>query len=115
MIGSFLISTGKDDGVYWEYMRPIVVRLVSIAPKFKTKEGWYRDSREHNTDCRGVEFEVELVDMGNEVARFFANDKRLLKDLNLSGLGKCFAIGWKVHNQQGGDKKLFNIAWEVER
>jgi hypothetical protein len=118
MSGQFLISTGANDGVYCDYLRPVVVRLISAGQKFKTKEGFLRDTREHDSDKSGVEFEVELVDIDNEVARLWTCQAGLLKDLQQSAQGSVFAIGWKRVGPQNPDSKLtpfVNVAWEVDR
>jgi len=93
-----------------QYGRAVVVRLLSAGQKFKTKDGWIRDSREHDDDTVGMEYEVQFVDGRGEVARFFTIDQRLAKELNAAGRGNTVAIGWR-RDEWG----LFNTAWQVDR
>lgn len=111
----WLISTGPNDGVYLDDKRPVVVRLISAGPKFRTIEGYIRDSREHDGDESGYEYEVQLVDVANAiVARLFTTDQRIINAFTRAGIGATIAIGWKVV-KVGDERKLLNVAWEIER
>lgn len=86
-------EANPNDGVYLEHRRAVVVRLLSNGPKYRTKEGYIRDQREHDGDTFGIEYEVELVDIGNEPARFWLVGHN--KCLEGFKTGDVVALGWK--------------------
>ena len=114
-------ETNPDDGVYLQYRRSVVVRLLSSGPKFRTREGYFRDQREHDSDLFGIEYEVEIVEINNEPARLWLIGEN--KCLQGFKVGDVVAIGWKTDQKPfgapGSDRSktltvISNTAWRVE-
>lgn len=86
-------ETNRNDGVYLQHRRAVVVRLLSFGAKYKTKEGYLRDEREHDSDVFGVEYEIEVWTAATGPARLWlAGNERCLGGFNL---GDVVAIGWQ--------------------
>ncbi len=99
----------NEPDVLFQSKRPVVVRLISDGIKYMTKEGYIRDRFEHDMDVEVNEYEVELADMENEVARFVVCGV-LREQLSQFPVGSTVAIGFqKIRGF------YTTTVWEVER
>lgn len=107
-IPSWVVTTYGEPDVPLQDNRAVVVRLLSRGVKFSTIDGYLREYREHDSDVEVDEYEVELVDLGNEVARLSARGE--LREQLLEFLGCVVAIGFKAT-----PTTLGTSVWEIER
>lgn len=107
--GTWLITNDTDNNydTHLQPFRSVVVRLLSNGPKWQTKEGYLRDTREHDANLFGIEYEIELVDYDNEPARFWLEgSNRCLNNFKALDIA---VLGWK---------RVFGVilptAWRLE-
>jgi hypothetical protein len=108
-IPKWVVTAHHEPDVPLQDNHAVVVRLLSRGVKFSTSEGYLRDNREHDTDVEVDEYEVELVDMRDEVARLSARGS-LREQLSQFDEGAVVAIGFRVSATVIG-----TTVWEVER
>jgi hypothetical protein len=105
----WVVTAHNEPDVRLQDNRAVVVRLLSRGLKFSTNEGYLRDQREHDSDIEVDEYEVELADMCNEVARLSARGV-LREQLSQFDEGDVVAIGFTVSPTNIG-----TCVWELER
>ncbi len=104
------VAARNEPDVLFQERRPVVVRLVSDGIKYITKEGYIRDHAEHDADVQVNEYEVELADLENEVARFVVRGV-LREQIEQFPLGSTVAIGFQK-TREGFYK---TTVWEIDR
>lgn len=103
--------------------RPVVVRFVSAHKKFWSK-GHFRDTKQHDNDLEGVDYEFAVIKDGIDLGRvqFFTDDRDLIRELTCCGPDSIIAIGWKLLVYHGtgrlGKDTLISeyipVAWRID-